>query len=352
LPTILAIDDDSAALTTLATTLEHAGYDVRPISSLDQARRFLDDNEPDLIVLEIDADQGAGWKLLRDIVYYQGPPTIIVSRRGREEEIVEALAIGAADFLPKPYRSNELIARVRARLGQPPIIEETPPRTPSRRTVRPVDEEPPFMAHADEQTLMAERGAPIDDGPADEGLPLGRRFHEARQRRKLSLVQVNLETRIPIWYLQAMEDEKFSLLPRGPAAQQMIQEYAAYLRLDVARALADYRAHHDTAPFRPMAHLGGAPAPRQVPIWVSVVVAAILALAIGGGALWWLVGDSVPVLRSNLRGLIAPPGTTETVTPEPAPEVTVTPEPAGGVLLELSPLPMPTARSIYPRQPD
>ncbi len=335
MPTILAIDDDSAALTALGMMLERAGYDVRPISSLDQARRFLDDTEPDLVVLEVDTEQGAGWNLLRDIVRYQGPPTIVVSRRGREEEIVEALAIGAADVLPKPFRSNELIARIRARLGQPPL-EERPAAQPPARSLRRSAEEPPFMAHADEQTLM-ERGALLSGAePANEGLPIGARLHEARQRRKLSLVQVNLETSIPIWYLQAMEEEKFSLLPRGPVAAQMVRNYAAHVGLDASRALVDYRSHHDALPFKPMTNLGGAPLPRQIPIWVSVVVAAALALALGGGALWWLAGDRLPVLRNNLRGLISP--ATPIMTPQPAipatvtprSRVTPTPEPAGG----------------------
>ena len=119
LPTILVIDDDGASLTNIGTMLERAGYDVIPFSAIEQARLALDDATPDLIVLEIAAEQGAGWSLLRDIVRFQGPPTLIVSRQGREEEIVEALAIGAVDFLPKPFRSNELIARIRTRLGQP-----------------------------------------------------------------------------------------------------------------------------------------------------------------------------------------------------------------------------------------
>src|SRR3712207_1260426 len=97
---ILAIDDDAAALSALSGTLRGAGYDVRLVTSIDQARHVLDESDPDLVVLEVDTDRGAGWTLLRDIVRFQGPPTIVLSHRGREDEIVEALAIGAADFLP------------------------------------------------------------------------------------------------------------------------------------------------------------------------------------------------------------------------------------------------------------
>lgn len=336
--------------------LERAGYDVLPLSSIDQARHFLDDSTPDLIVLEVDADKGAGWDLLRDIVRFEGPPTVIVSRRGREEEIVEALAIGAVDFLPKPFRSNELIARIRARLGQTPL-EQAPVSTSPARRSQAAEEEPVFMADADEHTLLTPQPRPaLSEHPEDEHLPLGARLHTVRQRRRLSLVQVNLETRIPVPYLQAIEEEKFSLLPRGQAAAQMVQAYATYLGLDSAHALADYRGQHDTTPFMPIPSLGGAPAPRTIPAWIGVVVAAILALAIGLGALWYVAGDKLPILRSNLRGLVARPTATMTAAPTVPP--TVTPRPttvaptrtpaSGGVSPVETPVPFSTPDNSGP----
>ena len=336
LPTILAIDDDRASLSHIGAMLERAGYDVLPLGGIEQARHFLDETTPELIVLEVDADQGAGWDLLRDIVRFEGPPTIIVSRRGREEEIVEALALGAADFLPKPFRSNELIARIRARLGQTPLEQAPAAGGDTPRRSRPGEEEPVFMADADEQTLMVPEAVAVADAPADNHLPLGARLHTARQRRKLSLVQINLETRIPVPYLQAIEEEKFRLLPRGPAAAQMVQTYASYLGLDAARALADYRSEHETTPFTPLPSLGGAPMPRTIPTWASVVAAAALALALGLGTLWWAAGDKLPILRSNLRGLVARPTAVATAAPTAPP--TVTPRPT-------RPVPIPTSAS-------
>ena len=272
--------------------------------------------------------------MLRDIVRYQGPPTLIVSRHSREEEIVEALAIGAVDFLPKPFRSNELLARIRTRLVQPaqepPSIVPPVSPTPSARRLSPAEEEPVFMGHADEHTLITPPVQQVaSEYPEDDHLALGARLHSARQRRRLSLVQVNLETRIPVPYLQAIEEEKFSLLPRGQPSAQMVQTYATYLGLDTARALAEYRGQYDTTPFKPIPSLGGAPAPRTIPTWIGVVVALILALAIGLGGLWYLAGDKLPILRSNLRGLVARP--TATGTPAPTAPPTVTPRPTNAV---------------------
>lgn len=321
MPTILAIDDDASALSALASTLESEGHHVERSPSIDQARHFLDEHDPDLIILEVAADDGAGWNLLRDIVRFEGPPTIVVTRRGREEEVVEALSSGAADVLTKPFRSAELIARVRTRLR--PRAPTPPPAPPPPRIAPRADEGPVFISHADEQSLME---PPEIGGVAsldEENLPLGARLHTVRQRRRLTLVQVNLDTKVPIWYLQAMEEEKFSMLPRGPAAIEMVRTYAEYLGLDGNRAVADYRAQHDASPFKPIPSLGGAPEPREIPPWLGIAVAAALALALGLGGIWYVAGNRVPALASNIRGLVVRP--TATLTPSPTAPPTITP---------------------------
>ena len=327
MPVILAIDDDTTALSALATTLEGAGYEVQRQTSIGEAREFLDEQDPDLVVLEVDTGDGAGWNLLRDIVRFAGPPSIIVTRRGREEEVVEALSIGAADVLPKPYRTNELLARVRARLAPPPAPPKPAPPPPAPRRPAPIAEEPVFMGHADERALL-QTSTPVEAPNADElALPLGARLHAIRQRRKLTLVQVNLDTKIPMWYLQAMEEEKFSLLPRGPVAVEMIRTYANYLGLDASHAVADYHAHHDASPFKPIPSLGGSPEPREISPWTGIMIAALLALVLSCGSILYFAPDQVGAfgsnLRTNLGGLVTRP--TATVTPSPTVPTTVTP---------------------------
>jgi len=315
LPTIFVIDDDISALSSIVSTLTAARYEVQQARSIDQARHYLDAHDPDLILLEVDTDHGTGWDLLRDITRFEGPPTIIVSHRGREEEIVEALNIGAVDFLPKPFRTNELLARVRTRLGVPGA--DAAPTPTGERFEQPNDEAPVFMTHADEQPLLRATD-PIAPGfTVDESLPLGARFRVARQGRKASLVQINLETKIPIWYLQAIEEEKFSLLPRGDVAAQMVRTYAEYLQLDGERALRDYRANYDSSPFRQLNSLGSPPPRREIPLWTGILIAALLALAIGIGTIWFVARDEMAVLGDNLRGLVTSPATTTTPLPTP-----------------------------------
>lgn len=319
--TILAIDDDITALSNLTTTLEGSGYKVERSSSIAKARAILDEKDPDLIVLEVDADDSAGWELLRDVARYNGPPTIVVTRRGREEEVVDALNIGAVDVLPKPFRSNELLARVRSRLAAPAAVSQAVSQSPPRRII----EEPVFMPQADEASLLEPTTSLVDANAIDESLPLGRRLNAARQRRKLTLVQVNLDTKVPIWYLQAMEEERFALLPRGPATIDMLRTYSDYLRLDTAHALADFRTHHDAGPFQPLPSLGGAPLRHEISPWTTVIIAVLLALVIGMGAFWYFAQDEVRALGTNLYGVVvrwsttgAPPSTiVPTLTPPP-----------------------------------
>ena len=322
LPTILAIDNDIGTLSALATSLRGAGYQVQTYSAIDQARHYLDETDPDLILLEVDTDQGAGWALLRDIIRFEGPPTIVVSYHSREEEIVEALRIGAADFLPKPYRTNELVARVQARLGPAPTNGAPKASANGAPMVVRADDGPVFMTHTDEQRLLERQVVVADPEPEEEHLPLGARLHAARQRRKLTLVQANLDTKIPIWYLQAMEDEKFSLLPRGPAAGEMVLAYAEYLRLNGERAMAEYQGHHDAGPFRPLPSLGGSPLPREIPVWMSIAVAAALAVALFFGVLSYFASDQMANLGQNLRNLT---GRSAVTTPVPL-EPTITPD--------------------------
>ncbi len=332
------IDDDVAALSALVATLEANGFTAQRSSSTNQARHILDDAEPDLILLEVDTDRGAGWDLLRDIIRYQGPPAIVVTHRAREEEIVQALSIGAVDVLPKPFRSNELLARVRTRLGVPlaaaPPVQVLPPTAappvqlfpPAAPPSRRVEEEPVFMPDADEQALIAPVEVVAEALSADEEqLPLGPRLRAARQRRKLTLVQANLETKVPIWYLQAIEEEKFSLLPRGPAAAEMVRKYADFLRLDSRRAAAEYQTSSDSRPMQPPHSLGVPPERRPVPTWLAIATGAFLALALGVGIIWYLVPNQVTALGDNLRSIVVQP--TATATAAPTARATLTPRP-------------------------
>lgn len=339
MPTILLVDDDIQLLSSLAAALEQAGYRVMRASRLDQAGRIVATDMLDLVLLEVGTEHGRGWDLLREIVAVRRIPVIVVSSYGVEEDVVAALDMGAVDFLAKPFRTNELLARIRVQIrdaGAPQPAITPPVAPPSAAPPAPdvyrsayaayddVDvSSPVFMDAAAEHSLLQER-ADVEHYEGDiEDLPLGQRFRAARQRRKLSLVQVELDTKIRLWYVQAMEEARFGMLPRSGMAEQMVRTYAAYLGLDIEHALRDFRAEYADLPPQPYAYLGGRPEPRDVPQWAIVTTAVVLALVLGIGGIWFFAADEVSAIGGNLRAIVIRP--TATRTPQPTRPPTLTP---------------------------
>jgi DNA-binding response OmpR family regulator/transcriptional regulator with XRE-family HTH domain len=314
LATILLVDNDTTLLTTLSAQLEQAGFAVSKIGDVTHARKLFADQPFDLIVLEVRTDDEAGWQLLSELA--PAVPVIVVSALSREEDVVRGFELGAIDYIAKPYRSDELIARIRVRLSSHtaadtvraagaiistaasrslalPTAEVAPlPAPPARRERRGRDdqEEAVFMSEAEEMAMLrAVRVEPVSS-PADvqsQALPLGARLRQERQRRHLTLVQIENDLKIRMSYLQAMEDEKFTLLPRGPVTEQMLRSYVNYLGLDLAPLLEEFRRHHYIEAVEPLPALGGTALQRSLPRWLLVLAAFLLALAVSVGAIYY-----------------------------------------------------------------
>lgn len=315
---ILIIDDDVTLLARLTGQLEEAGFGVARSSDLAHAERLYAEERPDLVILEVRSGGGAGWELLGRLA--AETPVVVLSGAAGEDDVVRGIEAGAVDYIPKPYRSAELMARLRARLATPvaapmspmaasappvavaatagppsaPASSKSPPARPrSGRKVngREVDEESVFMSEAEEMALLrlppadASGAAPLrqaeDEGPQG----FGQRLRAERQRRHLTLVQLENDLRIRMSYLQAMEDEKFTLLPRGPAALQMVRTYAEHLGLDADAVLEEFRSEHYVEESAPIPALGGSPAARSLPRWAILLAAVLLALAICVGVI-------------------------------------------------------------------
>jgi DNA-binding response OmpR family regulator len=340
MPTILLIDDDVALLARLGTELEQAGYEVLRASETRSADLLLDERRPDVVLLDTDTSHGEGWEVLGRAV--DRTPVIVISGRGLEEDIIRGLDAGAADYLPKPFRTGELLARVRVQLREPrPAVLAAPPAPPvsldeSRPPVAATnrlaprhpgedENEPVFITYGEEQRLIHDSRLAEDELRTDEiaGLPLGQRLRAARQRKRITLVQAELESKVRMHYIQAMEEEKFSLLPRGPITEELLRDYAGYIGVDVGQALEEYRRLHFNGPIEPPSALGGSPLPRTLPRWVSRTIAAILALAIGLGGIWAIDPGGMTALVGRARALVAPQE------PPSAPTPTAVPQPTG-----------------------
>ena len=125
---ILVIDDESQIRKLLEITLEANGYKLLFAENAKEGITMTASHQPDLILLDLglpDEDGQVVLKKLRD--WYQNP-IIILSVKSTEEEIVKALDSGANDYLTKPFRTQELLARIRTALrgnfnqSQEPII--------------------------------------------------------------------------------------------------------------------------------------------------------------------------------------------------------------------------------------
>ena len=117
--TILVVDDSKSVVQLLQFDLEEAGYEVVTCLSGEEALKILSTSQFDLILLDVYMPGMTGLELL-SIVHKQGDtenvPIIMLSSSDNEEQIVEALDIGAFDYVTKPYIAEILLARIRTAL--------------------------------------------------------------------------------------------------------------------------------------------------------------------------------------------------------------------------------------------
>lgn len=124
-PLILIVEDDAAILQLLVTSLEAAGYRVAQAVNLAEALIEAQSRQPELILLDLGLPDGDGLTLIPRLREFTQSPIVVLSARGREEDRVAALDLGADDFVPKPFSAPELHARIRAALRRSRQLEST-----------------------------------------------------------------------------------------------------------------------------------------------------------------------------------------------------------------------------------
>ena len=113
---ILLVEDDAELLEYNRAYLERAGYQVTAVESAAAARAVLDRETPDLLVLDILLPDGSGLELCRDFRAYHSAPILFLTCLGESEQVVQGLRSGGDDYITKPYRVEELLARIEAQL--------------------------------------------------------------------------------------------------------------------------------------------------------------------------------------------------------------------------------------------
>lgn len=127
-PRILVVDDEPQLTRVLRTGLKSRGYDVRAAADGLAGFETFNDWHPDLVITDLAMPNVDGLELCRRLRAVSQVPIIVLSAKGEEKTKVEALDLGADDFVTKPFGIDELLARVRAslrRANASPLNEAT-----------------------------------------------------------------------------------------------------------------------------------------------------------------------------------------------------------------------------------
>ena len=113
---ILVVDDDSALAEMLQIVLRQEGFDTYRCAHGDLAVQAFRDTKPDLVLLDRMLPGRDGVEICRDIRAESGVPIVMLTARSDTTDVVTGLEAGADDYVSKPFRAKELIARIRTRL--------------------------------------------------------------------------------------------------------------------------------------------------------------------------------------------------------------------------------------------
>lgn len=114
--TILVIDDEATIRKLLEITLAAHGFRTIEAASAREGGSLAKSQMPDAILLDLGLPDESGHQVLRKLREWYHRPILILSVQNSEEDIVNALETGANDYLVKPFRSGELIARLKSAL--------------------------------------------------------------------------------------------------------------------------------------------------------------------------------------------------------------------------------------------
>ena len=128
-PRILVVDDEPQLTRVLRMGLKSHGYDVRTAADGLSGLETFNDWHPDLVITDLAMPNMNGLELCRKVRAVSPVPIIVLSAKGEEKTKVEALDIGADDFVTKPFGIDELLARIRAALrrAMTPVVNDVEP---------------------------------------------------------------------------------------------------------------------------------------------------------------------------------------------------------------------------------
>ena len=116
--TILIIDDEVQIRRLLEITLSASGYKISEASTGKEGLTLAATRQPALIILDLGLPDADGLEILKKLREWYEKPILILSVRSSEDDLIKALDNGANDYLTKPFRTGELLARIRVAIRQ------------------------------------------------------------------------------------------------------------------------------------------------------------------------------------------------------------------------------------------
>ncbi len=118
---ILLVEDNLNIRESLEYSFKIKRIDLISVPDVKSTLKYLENNKVDLIILDVTLPDGNGFDLYKDYIKDMEIPVIFLTVRDSEEDIVNALDMGASDYLTKPFRTGELIARINKILNKKTI---------------------------------------------------------------------------------------------------------------------------------------------------------------------------------------------------------------------------------------
>src|SRR6201746_2904161 len=115
-PKVLVVDDDAALAEMLGIVLRREGFEPVFVASGDRALEVFHRTRPDVVLLDLMLPGRNGLDVCRDIRAESGVPIVMLTARTDTVDVVRGLEAGADDYVVKPFKPLELLARIRARL--------------------------------------------------------------------------------------------------------------------------------------------------------------------------------------------------------------------------------------------
>ena len=113
---VLVVEDEANICSFIETLLETNGYQALVANTCAMGQTLFTSHNPDLIILDLGLPDRDGLELIRFVRQKFLTPIVVLSARTTEQDKIEALDLGANDYITKPFGTGELLARVRAAL--------------------------------------------------------------------------------------------------------------------------------------------------------------------------------------------------------------------------------------------